>query len=203
MTLPTASPRLEDGDSSSEMDDDALVAAYITPPASPAASPRDSRPASGQRRRSIRVRAPRGGAAAARAFLASQDDDEPSAITLHDVHQAVRNGFSSIRRELTRFRTELVVVKSQSASVLRRVDGLSAATDGSQAGNGAMLERLANVQTALNNLGNRHQVGHAGDADGGVVETSSANVINEIKVSSWTAPMFCVAPWGEVSVCAV
>ena len=197
-TSPAASLRIDDEDSSSDMDDDALVAAYITPPASPTASPRYTRPASGQRRGSNRVRSSRAGAAAARASVAVQDDDERSSISMRDLHQALRNGFSSVRRELTRFRTELVVVKSQSASVLRRVDGLSAAADGSHSGNGAVLERLAQVQSVVNNLGSRLQEGHAVIADGSGVKTNSASVIHEIKVSSYLALWWWAAPWGDI-----
>jgi len=171
---------------SSDMDDDALVTAYITPPVSPlpastAASPRRIRPSSGMRRRAIDARTMR--AAAAGAASAGADHELPSSA-LRDIHDAVRNGFSSVRRELTRLRAELVVVKSQSASTLRRVDGIAAAADGRESGSGVVLERIAVLDRAVHGLGERMSATGSGTAgtEGDGASGNSAGMVAEIKV---------------------
>jgi len=179
-TLPSAS---DEGDRSSDMDEDALVAAYITPPISPSASPGTTRPSSERSRRSSAARAPPHIAAAA-ATPASQAEHEPAATALRDLHQAVRNGFSSVRRELTRLRSELVVLKSQSASVLRRMDGIAAASDGSESGNGVVLEHLTRLERVFGDLGDRLSVARAGDGSANIIDTNSTTVIGDIKVCS-------------------
>jgi len=175
-------------DSSEDMDDDELVAAYITPPASPllalpAASPRRPRPSPGQRRRANEARAVR--AATAAASSAGVEHELPPAL-LRDLQDALRNGFSSVRRELTRLRVELVVVKSQSASTLRRIDGIAAAADGRESGSGVVLERLAVVDSAVRDLSERLSATRTG-ATGADEESATANsvaLVAEIKVSS-------------------
>jgi len=183
--VPTLSPALGDVESSSDMDDDALVAAYITPPASPAACPRYSGPSVGRRARSSgsqAMRASRGAANAVAPATAMNNGDLPSALTLRDVHVAVRNGFSSVRREMTRLRAELVVVKTQAASTLRRMDGLAASADGSGADSGAIMERLSQMNNALNKLGDRITVPSEAATRAGGAEQHSTGVIQDIKV---------------------
>jgi len=107
--------------------------------------------------------------------------------TINDLHQAVRNGFSSVRRELTRLRAELVVVKSQSASALRRMDGIAAASDGSESGNGVVLERLTRLESVLNDLGDRLSAARPGDGADNAADTNSPTVIRDIKVCLRTA----------------
>ncbi|OSX80267.1 hypothetical protein BU14_0056s0049 [Porphyra umbilicalis] len=190
-TSPT--PPISDGDgSSSDMHDDELVAAYITPPVSPTASllasPSYLRPSSGKRHRSSGGRAARAsrtaavGAAAVPPPPPRTVEGAPS-LTLDDLQDAIRNGFSSLRREMTRFRAELVVVKSQAASVLRRMDGLAATTDGMQSGNEIVLERLVHVEKALKAVGDRIPAARdGGDSWGaGTTEGDTVRVINEIK----------------------
>jgi len=46
-----------------------------------------------------------------------------------DISDALRSGLSFVRRVITLFQGELVVVKSQTALNFRRVDGLAAAAD--------------------------------------------------------------------------
>jgi len=106
---------------------------------------------------------------------------------LRDLHQAVRNGFSSLRRELTRLRAELVVVKSQSASALRRMDGVAAAADGTESRNGLVLERLAHIESVLGGLGDRLPSARVGDGQGGGADDGSAALIRDIKVRARTA----------------
>jgi len=191
---PSPTPSLDD-DSSSDMHDDDLVAAYITPPASPTASalqsPRFARPSSGKRRRSSGRRAAQASRAAIATVLAPAApvvDGRDQSLSLDDLHDTIRSGFASVRRELTRFRGELVVVKSQAASSLRRMDVLAASADGSQAGNGVMVERLMQVEKALKDVGNRilTKAGE-GDAPGVGAQADSVPVINEIKVCQGVA----------------
>jgi len=190
-------PPMAPGDdgSSSDMNDDDLVASYITPPASPVASPRSTRPSTGSRRRSggsrgtrgTRVAVATGTAAAAAAAAAQTEGGEPPSADKNEILSAVRNGFSSVRRELTRFRAELVVVKSQAASALRRMDGLAAAADGSEAGNGVLCERLGQVEKALTSLGDRLPTAERGAADGTGDDGQSVRAITEIKVRPRTS----------------
>ncbi|OSX77473.1 hypothetical protein BU14_0148s0044 [Porphyra umbilicalis] len=177
---PTHPPAHDEDESSTDMDDDALVVAYVTPPMSPTASHRNTRPSSARRRRSSAARAPR--AAAMAATLASQVEQEPVVTTLHDVHHAVRYGFSSVRRELTRLRAELVVVKSQSASALRRMDGVAAAVDGSESGNCVVLERLTRLESVLSDFSDRLVATRAGDDGRAAADSNSATVVRDIKV---------------------
>jgi len=159
-SLPTTLPPVADAEdaSSSDMDDDALVAAYITPPASPlpasgAESPARARRSLGKRRRDDHSRTARPAAAGA---ASSRDlEIEPLSLALHDVHKALRNGFSSVRRQLTRLRGELVFVKSQSASTLRRIDSIAAAADGRESGSRVVLERLEVLDRTVHNPGER------------------------------------------------
>jgi len=181
------SPSLPVDESSSDMNDDDLVLAYVTPPASPSlaarGSPRSARPSSGRRRRAGTARAARGeGSAAAGVASAAAVHEMPVPLTSREVYDAVRAGFSSIRRELTRYRTELVVVKSQSASVLRRMDGISAAVDGTESGNGAMMERVAGLEKAISALAQRLPVAGDGSAQPGASGEMSPSLINDIKV---------------------
>jgi len=185
----------EDG-SSSDMNDDDLVASYIAPPASPAASPRATHPSAGSRRRSGGSRGTRGtrvaaagtGTVAATASAAvGVGEIGQHAAERDEILRAVRNGFSSVRRELTRFRAELVVVKSQAASTLRRMDGLAAAADSSEAGSGALCERMGEVEKAVTSLGDRLPAAQRGVADGTSDAGQSVCVITEIKVCSHIA----------------
>jgi len=177
-----------DDESSEEMDDDALVAAYITPPASPrfspTVSPRLCRSVPGNRRRTNTSRAPRTTAAPATvaASAGAADNVEQASLTLRDLLVALRTGFSSVRRETVRLRTELVVVKSQAASSLRRMDGIAAAADGTQSESGVVLERLSKLEMMLQGLDERlPKNGGGGETDGGRV-TSTLGLVNEIKV---------------------
>lgn len=185
---PARASRHDEEGSSSDMDDDALVAAYITPPASPTASPGNNRLSSGLRRRYSAARAPR--AAAAAATPASQGDRDPAVVSLFDLLHAVRTGFSSVRRELTRLRAEVVVVKSQSASALRRMDGIAAASDGSNSGNAVVLERLTRLESVVTTLGDRLPSARTVNGDADATDPSSPTVIRDIKVSSRMALVF-------------
>jgi len=204
-TLPPASPLLlDDGDSSSDMNDDDLVAAYITPPVLPSArspmSPRSTRPSSGKRRLSSSACAActaRVAATASAAVAAPGAGDDGPALTLQDVRDSIRNGLSSVRREMTRFRAEMVVVKSQAASALRRMDGLAAVADGSQSSNGAVLERLAGLETTLNGFGRRLPSVHAGAEHGASAEAATVRTINEIKVSERATLLLAFSLRGE------
>lgn len=192
-------PGTDDG-SSEEMDDDALVSAYITPPASPRFSPTDSprrTPAlSGTRRRASASGAQRTTAAASTAGAAARanNDVEHATLTLRDVMVALRTGFSSVRRESGRLRAELVVVKSQAASSLRRMDGIAAAADGTQSGSGVVLERLSKLEMLLQALNERLPKEGGDKADGGRV-ANTLGLVNEIKVRPRAArcnhPMSC------------
>jgi len=194
---PPSAANVLDDESSDDMDDDELVLAYVTPPASPVAStmpgtsPLGTRPSSGTRRRSAESRAARGLAAAAAA--ASQAAEASQQLTLDDIRGVLRSGFSSVGRELTRLRAELVVVKSQSASVLRRMDGMAAAADGRESGNGVVLERLACIDRALNTLGERMAKTSDGE-EGGVASVngrSSVALVTEIKVRALPYSTHC------------
>jgi len=170
------------------MDDDASVAAYITPPASPRfspmVSPRLCRSVPGNHRRTTTSRAPRTTAAPATvgAAAGAADNVEQDSLTLRDLRVALRTGFSSVRRETVRLRTELVVVKSQAASSLRRMDGIAAAADGTQSESGVVIERLSKLEMMLRGLDERLPKNGGGDkADGGRV-TSTLGLVDEIKV---------------------
>jgi len=186
-SLPATLPPVADAEdaSSSDMDDDALVSAYITPPASPlpaseAPPPRRTQPFSGKRRRGAdcpTVRAVTGGAA-----TSGDVEIEPLSLALHDVHEALRNGFASVRRELTRLRSELVVVKSQSASTLRRIDGIAAAADGRESGSGVILERLEVLDRSVHSLGQRLPSTSSGAPDQDGPSENSVELVSEIKV---------------------
>ena len=181
------SPSLPVEESSDDMNDDDLVLAYVTPPASPSlaagGSPRSARPSSGRRRRTATARAARGeGSAAAGVANAAAVNEMPVPLTSREVYDAVRAGFSSIRWELTSYRTELVVVKSQSASVLRRMDGISAAVDGTESGNGAMMERFAGLEKAISALTQRLPVAGDGSTQPGASGEMSPSLNNDIKV---------------------
>ena len=169
------------------MNDDDLVLAYVTPPASPSlaagGSPRSARPSSGRRRRTATARAARGeGSAAGGVANAAAGNEMPVPLTSREVYDAGRAGFSSIRRELTRYRTELVVVKSQSASVLRRMDGISAAVDGTESGNGAMMERVAGLEKVISALTERLPAPSEGSSEPGASGEMPPSLINDIKV---------------------
>ena len=73
-------------------------------------------------------------------------------MALKDLHEALRGGLSSLRREFTRFRAELVIVKSQAASSLRRMDGIAAAAEGREARAGVVLERLGELSKDVQDL---------------------------------------------------
>jgi len=196
---PPSTANLPDDESSEEMDDDELVLAYVTPPASPVVStmpvtsPRRTRPSSGSRRRSLEARPARAVATAAAA--ASEDVDDPQLLTLDVIHAALRSGFSSVRRELTRLRAELVVVKSQSASALRRMDGIAASADGRESGNGVVLERLVGIDRALSTLGERMPKTSNGEDGGGAAANgqNSVALVTEIKVRALTCFRVCFA----------
>jgi len=200
-SFPATQPPMADAEdgSSSDMDDDALVEDYITPPASPlpstaAASPRRTRPLSTKRRRSIETRT---ACAAAGAAFPVNGEIEPVSLALHDVHEALRNGFAFVRRELTRLRAELVVVKSQSASTLRRIDGIAAAADGRESGSGVFLERLKVLDRAVHSLGERLPLTGGGATGGGGAPKNSVELMAEMKVLYLLARR----PWSRV-LCA-
>jgi len=99
-----------------------------------------------------------------------------------------------VRRESGRLRAELVVVKSQAASSLRRMDGIAAAADGTQSGSGVVLERLSKLEMLLQALNERLPKEGGDKADGGRV-ANTLGLVNEIKVRPRAArcnhPMSC------------
>jgi len=166
------------------MDDDVLVADYITTPASPlpstaAASPRRTRLLSTKRRRGNETRTAR---AAAGAAIPVDSEIEPVFLALHDVHEELRNGFASVRRELARLRAELVVVKYESASTLRRSDGIAAASDGRESGSGVVLERLEVLGRSVHSLGDRLPLTGGGASSACGAPRNSVELMAEIKV---------------------
>jgi len=196
--LPVSEPPVADptDDSSEEMDDDALVAAYIAPPASPllpttAASPRQSRPSSGKRRRANDSRALRAAAGAASSSVGVEADMPP--LLLRDVHAAFRSGASSLRREITRLRVEVVVTKSQSASTLRRMDGIAAAVDERESGSGIVLERLAALDRTVQGLSARMTMASSGTAGENTSSADYVSLVAEIKVRTSCALCFSLS----------
>jgi len=183
-----------DGESSDEMDDDELVMAYVTPPASPlppaslaqmatpTSSPFSLLPSSGRRRRANDPRAARAVASAARDTYNVDARVQQSDVTLRDVYVAMRNGFSSVRREITRLRAEVVIVKSQAASTLRRMDGLAAAADGRDSRTGVILGRLGDLDRSLRELGSRVPSTVGAAAAGQDDPKKSLALVTEIKV---------------------
>eukprot|EP00168_Porphyra_purpurea_P020854 TRINITY_DN8947_c0_g1_i1.p1 TRINITY_DN8947_c0_g1~~TRINITY_DN8947_c0_g1_i1.p1 ORF type:complete len:136 (-),score=21.76 TRINITY_DN8947_c0_g1_i1:586-993(-) len=131
------------------------------PLVTPTVTPRNGSASSGKCRRFEVSRASRAAGIAARAAAAAGPAaagpaaGKTAPAMFDELHQAVRNDFASVLHELTRFRAELVVVKTQTATVVHGVEGLAAAADGSHSGNGAVLERLAQLQGALDRLGDR------------------------------------------------
>jgi len=109
-----AMPPAVDDERSEDMEDDELVMAYVTPPASPAAaatasaSPGRTRPSLGKRRRAADSRTVRRAVAPGASSGVAGTQEE--SVTVQDVLDALRSGLSSVRREITRFRGELVVV---------------------------------------------------------------------------------------------
>ena len=75
-----------------------------------------------------------------------------------------------------------LVVKSQSASVLRRMDGISAAVDGSESGNGALMERVAGLEKVISALAERLPTAGDGSAERGASDEMPPSLINDIKV---------------------
>jgi len=148
----------EDDGSSEEMDDDALVMAYVTPPASPApqatpsSSPLCARAPSRKRRRESHSRVAREASIHVAAGAAGDAGTEEPGMAIKDLYDALRSGLSSLRREFTRFRAELVIVKSQAASSLRRMDGIAAAAEGRETRAGVVLERLGELIKVVQDL---------------------------------------------------
>jgi len=182
-------PLLPAEESRDDMNDDELLLAYVTLPASPSfappGSPWSDRPSSGKRCRTSSSRVARGETAAAvgaaSAAAGNGADDEPAPSSSRDVYDAVRAVFSSLRREGTRYLVELVVVKSQSASVVRRMDGISAAVDGSESGTGALMERVAGLEKVISALAERLPMAGDRSAECGISHDMSPSVINDIK----------------------
>jgi len=162
----------------------------VTPGQSPAATPAWSRagspqspgqPSAGKGRRASTARATRAAAGSASgAASGAQDVDEAGTRTPDAVLDALRTGFSSVRRELTRLRSEVVVVKAEAASVLRRMDGLAAIAEDRQSHHGTVIERLSRLEASIQGLGERMP---KTDDDEGHTEQSSLTLVNEIKVS--------------------
>ena len=162
----------------------------VTPGASPASAPAWSpdvspqspcHPSSGKRRRVSAARASRAATGSASgAASGAQAADQAATRTQDALLDALRNGFSSVRRELTRLRSEVVVVKAQAASALRRMDGLAATADDRQSHHGAVIERLSRLEASIQGLGERMP---KTEDQGGPTEQSSLTLVNAIKVS--------------------
>jgi len=205
-----AAPAALDGESSDEMDDDELVMAYVTPPASPAppaspvpmamptSSPFSFRPSSGRRRRANDPRGARAVASTARDTDNVDAHVQQSDVSLRDVYDAMRNGFSSVRREITRLRAEVVIVKSQAASTLRRMDGLAAAADGRDSRTGVVLGRLGDLDRSLRELGSRVPNTVSAAAGGQDEARKSLALVTEIKVRSFIRGLIAL---GELPAC--
>jgi len=190
-------------ESSDEMDDDALVMAYVTPPASPApvmtptVSPARPRSSSGPRRRADDPRSIRAAAAATAAAVsgaAATPAAMQSDVTLRNLYDAVRNGFSSVRRELTRMRAEVVIAKSQAASTLRRMDGIAVAMDGREVGTGEVLGRLGELDKALRAITERITIPRNGDSGDQATGKDSLALMVEIKVRSIICDVLLLLP---------
>jgi len=136
-------------------------------------------------------------ATASAAVAAHSAGDDGPALTLQDVRNSICNGLSSVRRVMTRIRAEMVVVKSQAASSLRRMDGLATVADGSQSSNEAVLERLAELETTFNGFGRRLPSVHAGAEHGANAEAATVRTISEIKVSERTTLLLEFSLRGE------
>ena len=162
----------------------------VTPVASPAAVPASSsagspgcssQPYSGKRRRVSAARASRAATGSTSgAASGALEADQAATRTQDALLDVLRNGFSSVRRELTRLRSEVVVVKAQAASSLRRMDGLAATADDRQSHHGAVIGRLARLEASIQGLGERMP---KKDDEGVPTEQSSLTLVNEIKVS--------------------
>jgi len=102
----------EDDGSSGEMDDDALVMAYVTPPASPASqatpssSPLRARAPSRKRCRESHSRMACEASMPVAAGAAGEAGTEEPDMDIKDLFEALPRGLSSLRRESTRFRPE-------------------------------------------------------------------------------------------------
>jgi len=107
---------------------------------------------------------------------------QEESVTVQDVLDALRSGFSSVRREMTRFRGELVVVKSQAASTLRRVDGLAAVADRREPVNGVVLERLGKLDNAFQDLRERMARAPVAASTGDDAGADSVALVAKIKV---------------------
>jgi len=165
-------------------------------------SPRQTRIFSGARRRANTSRATRAAAEAstAGAALSTAEDVDHAAPTLRDLLVALHTGFSSVRRKTGRLRAELVVVKSQAASSLRRMDGIAAAADGTQSESGVVLERLSKLDMLLQGLNERLPKEGGDHADGGGVAIT-LGLVNEIKVRPRAAHFYWPMSWlGQVLV---
>jgi len=206
---PPASATLE-GESSDEMDHDQLVMAYVTTPASlapmatPTSPPIRTRPSSGTRRR-----ANNSGTARAAAAVAPHDSADAGArvqqsgVKLRDVLDAGRNGLSSVRREVTRLRAEVVIVNFQAASTLPHMDGHSAATEGRVSRAGIIFGRLEELEQAVRGLATHISSSSNAAAGGQDGAKDSLAFMTEIKISSITFGLLMSLLWASRSRLAV
>jgi len=133
-----------------------------TPPRSPSALPSSSK----RRRRDVR------------------GVEASEAVTLEDLATLLKTGLASVRGESTRLRGEMTIVKSQSASVLRKLDSMASDADADGGGLRNVLDRLATVEHILKGIQNG--VPAQGSSDQGQRETAKdrdVDMINNIKVS--------------------
>ena len=133
-----------------------------TPPRSPSALPSSSK----RRRRDVR------------------GVEASEVVTLEDLATLLKTGLASVRGESTRLRGEMTIVKSQSASVLRKLDSMASEADADGGGLRNVLDRLANVEYILKGIQN--SVPAQGSSDQGQRETTKdkdVDMINNIKVS--------------------
>jgi len=105
-------------------------------------------------------------------------------VTLEVLAALLKSGLASVRSESTRLRGELTIVKSQSASMLRRMDTMASDADADGGGLRNVLERLTSVERILADLQDRVTSENT-DKNGqpAVENNKTVDMINAIKVS--------------------
>jgi len=108
-------------------------------------------------------------------------DEEPLPPMSREVYDADRAGFSCFFWEQIRYRVELVVVKSQSVSVLHRMERNSSSVDGPDSRNGAKMKRFAGLEKLISALTERLSRASEGSTEPGASRKMQAS-LNDIQV---------------------